>query len=150
MSQVAPFHSSVEAYLGSQMRVYHVMLRGLFTCAGLLWILAYVFPFHQTEDMHVFKHHQYQIYLLLLTLWGYQLKRDKNRALAIMSCAREWHKSCDEVEFEHLKAAKLDHHFDVLFHRSKSTSWFPVIFSWILALSAFVLLLMQLSILFWN
>lgn len=134
-------HPSVAELTASDSRKMKSVLRASFGIAGCLWIVAFTLHFSSSDVMTAFRLDQYQIYLVLLTLWGYQAKREAKRLSVLMRLSTENEVSVASVTREHLEHSRDLDAFDVFVRRSNG-SWFPVVFTWFL-LGAFLLLLVK-------
>lgn len=122
-------HSSIASIADPPQRLLKLLLRVCFSIAGCLWILAYTMHFSTEEVLTSFRLDQYQIYLVLLTLWGYQAKREARRMKAIIDVSESLSKPADAVTLEELSAAGGLRYFGVFQRISKQQSLFPVMLS---------------------
>lgn len=134
-------HPSVAELTDSDSRRMKSVLRTSFAIAGCLWIVAYTLHFSSSDVMTAFRLDQYQIYLVLLTLWGYQAKREAKRFAVLMRLSTESDIAVASVTSERIDESGDLGAFDVFVRRSNG-SWFPVVFTWFL-LGAFLLLLVK-------
>lgn len=140
-------HPSVSQVLDTDTRFLKRILRVSFAIAGCLWIAAYTLHFGSSEVMTTFRLDQYQIYLVLLTLWGYQAKREAKRYRSLFRVATELGKEVTGVTLEEIVQSSSRGDFDVLRRRSKG-SWLPVLFSWLLLVLFVLLFMKQMYLLF--
>jgi hypothetical protein len=103
--------------------------------------------FSTEEVLTSFRLDQYQIYLVLLTLWGYQAKREARRMKAIIDVSESLSKPADAVTLEELSAAGGLRYFGVFQRISKQQSLFPVVLSIGLVVVFIALLCKQLILL---
>lgn len=125
-------------------RLLGIMLRLCFAVAGLLWLplsLMSVTPAERSAYVLV----QYQLYLILLTLWGYDYRRQLKRAECILALAQNASVPPSQVQWEHVVTNGAASLFDVLRRRHESRSWFPLVFTWGLLLSGYAWLVRQIS-----
>ncbi|MFN4769726.1 MAG: hypothetical protein ACK5JL_06785 [Candidatus Kapaibacterium sp.] len=140
-------HSSIASIADPPQRLLKLLLRVCFSIAGCLWILAYTMHFSTEEVLTSFRLDQYQIYLVLLTLWGYQAKREARRMKAIIDVSESLSKPADAVTLEELSAAGGLRYFGVFQRISKQQSLFPMILSIGLVVVFIALLCKQLILL---
>lgn len=128
-------HYSIEQSLGgpwvSERRLLSRLLRSAFAVAGILWILVY-----WIEAAHPFRHSftiaQYQLYLFLLTLWGYDYRRQWQRVAYVLQLAHERQCIPQHIRWDDIATSGKASLFDVLRRRPSSRAWFPVSFTWLL------------------
>lgn len=147
MSLQTSVHPSVVHLVDADARRMKTLLRASFAIAGCLWIVAYTLHFSSGDVMTAFRLDQYQIYLVLLTVWGYQAKREVKRHAVIADLSTKLGLDVGSVTREHLADAGVLGTFDILLSRNR-TSRFPVMFTWLLFLAYLLLLAKQMYLLF--
>ena len=140
-------HESVAALYKKQFKTLQQILRALFSVAGCLWILKYAFPFSNQETLFHFTAQQYQLYLLLLTVWGYNYKREVSRMQVLMRLSDTLDIPTHEVQSSAIGDAHELHRFDVLTKVTNDGKWFAVLFTWTLLLLSIAQIVRQLMLL---
>jgi hypothetical protein len=119
----------------------------LFACAGCLWFFLYlpesIMPFQGHE---MFKLKQYQIYVVLMTLWGLDFRREHKRLDFIIRKSKELNKDISHITKEDISDAL--HLFEIysLIPGSKGYH-IALIINWICCLAGLGLLLFQINLL---
>lgn len=134
------YHSVEQLLSGpwvSERRLLNRLLRSAFALAGILWILVY-----WIEAEHPFHHHfaitQYQLYLFLLTLWGYDYRRQWQRVAYVFQLAHERQCILQHIRWDDIVTNGKASLFDVLRRRPSSRAWFPVLFTWFLLVCSYL------------
>ncbi len=99
-----------------QRRLLRHFLRLSFTIAGLFWFVLW-FPqlaALNPEQLAQFKVQQYQLYLVLLTLWGIDLKRHSKRLAFLLRFSAVQGKRWYEVSAEELQKTQKMNLFELL------------------------------------
>lgn len=120
----------------------------LFAIAGCSWFLLYLPESVINHEAHeVFKLQQYQIYVVLLTIWGLDYKRQLNRISAIALQA-----SVLQKKFESIEASDIHHElqlFEVLMPIKKTKGkHIALIITWIFLGLSIILIIRQFMLLF--
>lgn len=131
------------AQLGDQwvreQRLLGMLVRICFGIAGVLWLPLSLFNITPAEKtMYVQVH--YQLYLVLLTLWGYDYRRQWKRTECVLELAQQAGVTPAQVRWDQVVAAGCASLFDVLRQRAESRAWFPLAFTWVLLVSSYILL----------
>ena len=133
-----------------QRRVFKNMLRLFFTIAGFSWFFIF-FPtlLHVPEEkLIVFRVNQYQIYLILLTLWGFELKMQEKRLAFLLNLAstlgKKWYKITRQ---DVLDAGKM-HLFDLFTKHARDGKFLHIGFIWLLIVLTLVQFVRQAMVLF--
>ncbi len=111
--------SNVFYFLGlfePQRRLLRHFLRIAFTIAGLFWFILW-FPelaALSTAELAAFKVQQYQLYLILLTLWGVDLKRHSKRLAFLLRLSARKGKRWYELGAEELRESGRMNLFEVI------------------------------------
>jgi len=119
----------------------------LFACAGCLWFFLYlpesVLPFQGHE---AFKLKQYQIYVVLLTLWGLDFRREFKRIEFIARTSHTLNKDITQVDSIDINDSM--HLFEVYTFLPGAKGYHvAVIINWIFCLLGIGLLLSQINLL---
>ncbi|MCS6999856.1 MAG: hypothetical protein RML15_02810 [Bacteroidota bacterium] len=134
-------HQRIEHTLGGswvrERRIVGILLRLAFACAGVLWLLL---PWVEldAQTRGAFTAMQYQLYLLLLTLWGYDYRRQVRRLSCVLAVADAQSCPPSQVRWEHIDQSGQSGWFDVLLRRRHSRQWFPVVFTWVLLIASYL------------
>src|SRR5690349_13989472 len=75
-AQHSILHHSLHASFERQQQLLRRLFKVLFSVAGTMWLCVYALPDDQLNVVQTFRQQQYQLYLLLLTLWGYSYRRE--------------------------------------------------------------------------
>jgi len=127
-------------------------LRLSFTVAGLFWFVLW-FPqlaALDAEQLAQFKTQQYQLYLVLLTLWGIDLKRHSKRLAFLLRLSALQNKRWYELSAEELRQSQHLHLFELLWKLPDNPNrriW-HLLLPYGLILLAVVLLVLQFLLLF--
>lgn len=114
----------------------------VFSIAGILWIpLGFVELDPDVRTM--FLQRQYQLYVFLLVLWGYDWRRQLRRAECIIHMASQRQCSPENVQWNDIQNEGLSHHFDVLVPRVGMRSLVPLLLTWGTGIAAIVWLMRQ-------
>lgn len=131
-------------------RVFKNMLRMFFTIAGFSWFFIF-FPSlgDLPEDkLSAFRINQYQIYLILLTLWGFELKMHEKRISFLLNLSatlgRKWH----TITRRDIGAAGKMYLFDLFSRKATDGTVLQVGFVWLLIALVMVQFVRQAVILF--
>lgn len=119
----------------------------LFACAGCLWFFLYlpesILPFQGHE---AFKLKQYQIYVVLMTLWGLDFRREYKRIEFIARKSHELKK--DIVSIDHTDIKDSLHLFEVYSFLPGAKGYhIAVIINWIFCILGIGLLISQINLL---
>ncbi|GIV53951.1 MAG: hypothetical protein KatS3mg039_0469 [Candidatus Kapaibacterium sp.] len=117
-------------------RLLGVLLRLCFGVAGLLWIPLSLMNI-TADERAAYTLSQYQLYLFLLTLWGYDYRRQLKRTECVLGLANAAAVAPMQVRWEQIVAAGQASLFDVLRRRDMSQKWFPLVFTWTLLLCGY-------------
>lgn len=80
-------HESIASRYVKQRRIYGRVLRILFACAGVFWIIIYAVPGLTTETKLALRGGQTLIYFVLLTIWGLDYMREERRLGCVVQTA---------------------------------------------------------------
>lgn len=127
-----------------ELQIFRRILRLLFAIAGCMWIVKYVVHFPDEHSMQTFVIGQYQLYLILLTLWGYDYKRESGRHGVLSLLSNKYSCSTNDVTTEHISTDNKLHLFEVLVKRTKGKGWFAFSFIWVLLILSFVQIVRQI------
>ncbi|MCX7929303.1 MAG: hypothetical protein N2663_01065 [Chlorobi bacterium] len=122
----------------AERRVLGRLVRMAFALAGMMW-LPLVLVEIQPSERQSFSLVQYQVYLLLLTLWGYDFRRQLRRAECVLALARAQNVSPQLISWNDVVAGGYASLFDVLCRRHSSRGWFAVTFTWCLLVGSYAL-----------
>ena len=133
-----------------QRRVFKNMLRLFFTIAGFSWFFIWFPNLVELDDsrLNSFRINQYQIYLILLTLWGFELKMQEKRLSFLLnlssSLGRKWY----HITPQDVNAAGKMYLFDLFSPRSKHGHYLHIGFVWLLIILVLVQFARQAMVLF--
>jgi hypothetical protein len=133
----------------AERRVLGLLIRIAFAIAGLSWLPILVLEL----DGHArisFTLGQYQLYLLLLTLWGYHYRRELGRSECVLQCALNYQRNTMIVTWDDITTCGCVDRFDVLRRRPQSRAWFPLVFTWGLLVAAYIWLGRQVVVVVGN
>lgn len=125
-------------------RILGVLIRLAFGLAGLCW-LPLLWLTSGGTSRTAFTLTQYQLYVVLLTLWGYDYRRQLRRIECILECAMKLQRSPESVTWADIVACGFIERFDVLRRHPKSRAWFPIAFTWGLLVGAYIWLGRQIA-----
>jgi hypothetical protein len=125
-------------------RLLGVLIRLAFGLAGLCW-LPLLWLQMEGASRTAFTLTQYQLYVVLLTLWGYDYRRQLRRVECILECATKLQRLPENVTWEDIASCGCADRFDVLRRHPKSRAWFPVAFTWGLLVGAYLWLGRQIA-----
>ena len=119
----------------------------LFACAGCLWFILYLpeslMPFQGHE---IFKLKQYQIYVVLLTCWGLDFRREFKRLDCIVRKAKELKKDISEITSNDISDSL--HLFEIFTFIPEAKGYHIALFiNWICCLAGLGLLAYQINLL---
>ena len=119
----------------------------LFGCAGFLWFILYlpesIMPF---QGHQVFKLKQYQVYVVLLTLWGLDFRREFKRLDCIVRKSKELNKDISQISKEDIYDSL--HLFEVFTLIPSSKGYhIALLINWICILAGMGLLMFQIHLL---
>ena len=119
----------------------------LFACAGCLWFFLYlpesILPFQGHE---AFKLKQYQIYVVLMTLWGLDFRREYKRIEFIARKSHELKKDITSIDSNDIEDSL--HLFEVYSFLPGAKGYhIAVIINWIFCLLGIGLLISQINLL---
>ncbi|MBI3258016.1 MAG: hypothetical protein HYZ54_00815 [Ignavibacteriae bacterium] len=125
------------------------VLMSLFSIAGLSWFLLLLPSSTINQAKHdIFKANQYQLYLLLLTLWGYDFRRQSKRLEWLIEFSKD-RKSISEITKEDVTLAGKLSLFEVFTkYKGSSAQYFHIIFTWFLLIASVGQFIRQLILLF--
>lgn len=133
-----------------QRRVFKNMLQTFFSIAGFSWFFIF-FPSLLNvpeEKLMVFKINQYQIYLILLTLWGFELKMQEKRIAVLLNLASALGKKWYRITRQDILAAGKMYLFDLFTKHAKDGKFLHVGFVWLLIALTLVQFVRQAVVLF--
>jgi hypothetical protein len=106
-----PIH--IQALYSQERSLLQRLIRILFSIAGISWFLLLLPPEIISPDRYIlFKSNQYQLYLVLMTLWGYDYRRESRRLAAIATVSSTLQKPVDQLNIHDLD--KDLHLFEIL------------------------------------
>lgn len=117
-----------------QRRVFKNLLRLFFTVAGFSWFVIF-FPSLgdlPTDKFTSFRTNQYQIYLILLTLWGFELKMQEKRIAFLLNLASALGKKWYALTYRDIANAGKLYLFDLFMRKANDGSPAAVGFVWVL------------------
>lgn len=99
-----------------QRRQLKIILRVFFSIAGCSWFFVFFdsLAAMPPEAKIAFKINQYQIYLILLTLWGYELKMQERRLSYLINLSATLHKPWYKLTRDDVESDGKFHYFAVL------------------------------------
>ncbi|MBX7153822.1 MAG: hypothetical protein K1X91_02585 [Bacteriodetes bacterium] len=128
-----------------QVALLRRIVKLLFAVAGCMWLVKYILQFPSETTMQAFVIGQYQLYLVLLTLWGYDYKRETGRYKALQSMCKSLNTQAENISTQDIHQANAERYFVVLTKRTDTKGgWFTIIFTWTLTVAAVVLITRQL------
>jgi hypothetical protein len=143
MSRVS---SATEQLIGgewiAERRLLGRLTRTAFAIAGILWLPLLWFGI-EPQERQLFSTTQYQLYLLLLTLWGYDYRRQMRRAEYVLQLAVSQAVAPQNIGWDDVLSGGRVSLFDVLRRRRGSRGWFAVVFTWCLLVGSYALLSRQ-------
>ena len=139
---------SIEALYHKERYVLKRITSVLFAIAGCSWFLLYVPESIIHQKTHeLFKLQQYQIYVLLLTLWGLDYKRQLDRITVLSQKAMILHKNIIDIQSSDIPEEIQK--FEVLWFKKnthgKHISW---LITWTFLISACILIMKQYILIF--
>lgn len=144
------FSENVSSVFEPQRIILRRVLMSLFSIAGLSWFLVFLPIVEMTADKHaVFKANQYQLYLILLTLWGYDFRRQVKRLEWIIDLSGKLSKQVSTItllDISHENGLSKLEVFSKL--KGSSAQYFHVGFTWFLLVSAVFQIFRQMILLF--
>ncbi|MBS1537740.1 MAG: hypothetical protein JST20_08340 [Bacteroidetes bacterium] len=129
------------------------ILMTLFSIAGLSWFLLLLPNSAISQAKHdTFKANQYQLYLLLLTLWGYDFRRQAKRLEWLIVFSLSIGKPVELITKEDITVTNNLSLFEVFSkHKGSSSSqYFHIIFTWFLLIASISQFVRQMILLFGN
>ncbi len=146
MASLLQLHPSFSAIYTRQRRLFDTVLRFLFMTGGFLWIGWFFLKSDDPIDHLHFRLHQYQLYVLLLSLWGYQFRRDVRRLKLLIALASESHCNVEDVTYDAVCGHPDAKVFDVFDRRSPSSGWFAPIFTALFLLGSLSFIALQIHL----
>lgn len=117
-----------------QRKVFKNILRLFFTVAGFSWFFVF-FPSLLNlppEQVILFRVNQYQIYLILLTLWGFELKMQEKRLSFLLNLASTLGKKWYQMTEHDIQQAGKMQLFNVFYMRFRGKKNIHIYFIWLL------------------
>lgn len=144
------FPDDISALFEPQRLLLRRVLMSLFSIAGLSWFLVFLPIVAMNPEKHaIFKANQYQLYLLLLTLWGYDFRRQVKRLEWIIDLSGKLGKQASALTYSDVKTADGLSLMEVFGkHPGSSAQYFHVIFMWMLFTCAVIQIFRQMILLF--
>lgn len=133
-----------------QRRVFKNMLRLFFTIAGFSWFFVF-FPSLlelPPERLNTFRVNQYQIYLILLTLWGFELKMQEKRLSFLVNHASALGKKWYRITRQDVIQARKIYLFDLFTKHTSDGKYLHIGFIWLLIFLTLVQFVRQGMVLF--
>jgi len=122
-----------------QLRLLRRVIKTLFAIAGCMWILKYVVHFPDEISIQMFALGQYQLYLILLTLWGYDYKRESGRLKILNKISNESNCKTNEITVHQIQEYSAGKLFTVLTKQEGAGGWFTLVLIWgLLIISVFL------------
>ncbi len=133
-----------------QRRVFKNMLRLFFTIAGFSWFFIFFPDLGDLPEnrLAVFRSNQYQIYLILLTLWGFELKMQEKRLAFLLNLAASLGRKWYTLTRQDVSAAGKMYLFDLFTRKAKDGTVLQVGFVWLLIALVLVQFVRQAVVLF--
>ncbi len=144
------FTAEISALFEPQRNVLRRVLMSLFSIAGLSWFLVFLPIVEMTPEKHaLFKANQYQLYLILLTLWGYDFRRQVKRLEWIINLTGKINKPVSAITYDDIQSENGLSMMEVFTkHPGSSAQYFHIVFTWLLFVSAVVQIIRQMFLLF--
>ena len=145
-----PILPEVEALFAPQQMLLRRCSSLLFALAGFSWFLL-LLPDSVADAAHHahFRNGQYQLYTVLLTLWGYDYRRHSLRLTAILELSAVLGKSPRLLTAGDIQQAGKLHVFEILSkHDGSKPKYFHIAFMWLLLTAAAALFVRQGFVLF--
>ena len=144
------FTAEISALFEPQRILLRRVLMSLFSIAGLSWFLVFLPIVAMNPEKHaIFKANQYQLYLILLTLWGYDFRRQVKRLEWILQLTGKINKPASALSYSDIQTANGLSLMEVFGkHPGSSAQYFHVIFTWMLFVIAVVQIIRQMMLLF--
>lgn len=140
----------ITALFAPQRAILRRVLMSLFSVAGLSWFLVFLPIVEMTAEKHaLFKANQYQLYLILLTLWGYDFRRQVKRLEWIMTVSSTLRKpvmAMTQDDIHEPRGLSMMEVFTKL--PGSSAQYFHIAFTWLLFGSAVAQIIRQMILLF--
>jgi hypothetical protein len=133
-------------------RILRRVLMTLFSIAGLSWFLLLLPSSTINQAKHdIFKANQYQLYLFLLTLWGYDFRRQAKRLEWLVELADSINKPIATITKADIIASGRLSLFEVFTKDTgASAQYFHIIFTWFLLVASVGQFIRQMILLFGN
>ncbi|MBL7999150.1 MAG: hypothetical protein JNL32_10985 [Candidatus Kapabacteria bacterium] len=144
MKNTQLLHPSFDALYQRPHTLLLRIIRTLFAIAGCLWIAKYVSFLLPEDRLQQFTSQQYQLYLVLLTLWGYDYRRSMQRMESVIAAASRRLLTPIDVSTEMLDEDSALHTFSIFSPLGTEKKWFSVVFTIALIVAASALLLRQI------
>lgn len=135
-----------------QRKLLRKVLMTFFSIAGLSWFLLLLPSSTIDQAKHdIFKANQYQLYLMLLTLWGYDFRRQAKRLEWLVDFSASLGVPINKVSKEDIIAAGKLSLFEVFTkYKGSSAQYFHIIFTWFLLVVSAMQFIRQMILLFGN
>lgn len=149
-SKKLPISPEVELLFARQQVILRRCISILFALAGFSWFLLWL-PDSIADSAHhnSFRNGQYQVYTVLLTLWGYDYRRQSLRLNSLILLSTTLGKLPDALTVADIRQADKIHLFEIFTKHSLSTrKYFHIGFIWLLLSVAVALLVKQGVVLF--
>jgi len=128
------------------------ILMTLFSIAGLSWFLLFLPNSAISQAKHdLFKANQFQLYLFLLTLWGYDFRRQAKRLEWLIVFSSSIGKPIQQITKEDITQVGKLSLFEVFTkYKGSSSHYFHIFFTWFLFIASILQFLRQMILLFGN
>ena len=144
------FTAEISALFEPQRILLRRVLMSLFSIAGLSWFLVFLPIVAMTPEKHaIFKANQYQLYLILLTLWGYDFRRQVKRLEWILELCSSLNKSASALSVADIQSGNGLSKMEVFGkHTGSSAQYFHILFTWLLLIFAVLQIVRQMILIF--
>lgn len=125
------------------------VLMSLFSIAGLSWFLLLLPSSTINQAKHdIFKANQYQLYLFLLTLWGYDFRRQAKRLEWLIEYSKGKKPISEITKEDVILEGKLSLFEVFTKYKGSSGQYFHIIFTWFLLVVSVAQFVRQMILLF--
>lgn len=133
-----------------QQQLLHRLISTMFGIVGCSWFLL-LLPESvvEAENHYIFRYGQYELYTIMLTLWGYDYRRRAVRSAWLLEASASLGKLPSAITPDDVRTANKLHLFEIFAKKNNSNrKYFHIVFTWGLFFASAAMFTRQLIILF--
>ncbi len=145
MKQQIKISDEISALYVRNQRIFRLFLSIMFGIVGCSWFLLLLPDSIVSAHKHdLFRLGQFELYVLLLTLWGYDYRCETTRLAWLITTSSEMNKPANYIALNDVITADKLHIFEMFVkHGNSNRNYFHIVFRWALILAILTLFIRQ-------